>query len=155
MTFTVSGLPIEAFQPLFGRPDAELASLGVLRHWIDAPRTAPCRITLEDAAPGESVLLLNHEHQGADTPYRSAHAIYVREAASETRSLAGEIPDSFIGRTLSLRAFDAGGMMVDADLCEGAEAQALIDRLLAAPGAAYVHAHTARRGCFLARIDPA
>jgi hypothetical protein len=43
----------------------------------------PDRIELRLARPGESVLLVNHEHQAADTPYRSRHAIFVREHASK------------------------------------------------------------------------
>jgi len=155
MSFIITGLPVERFSSLFGLADEALAIRGVQRHRIQSPRSAPCRITLQDAEPGETVLLLNHEHQDAPTPYRSSHAIYVREAAREARVLVDETPDAFLGRTLSLRLFDGAGMMVDADLCEGAEAPGLIERLLAKPSASYVHAHTARRGCFLARIDRA
>lgn len=155
MSFVLSGLPVSRFAPLFGLPEADLAAQGVLRETVTEPQAAPCRITLCDAAPGETVLLLNFEHQPAATPYRSSHAIYVREAAKRTYQGADEIPDALRRRTLSLRAFDAAGMMVDADICEGAEAATLTERLLSAQGARYIHAHTARRGCFLARIDPA
>ena len=155
MSFAISGLPVEPFSPLFGRSDRDLAALGVRRVLIEEPRVAPCRITLRDAEPGETVLLLNHEHQSAPTPYRSAHAIYVREIAKAAATLVDEIPDVFVGRILSLRAFDSAGMMTDADLCEGDEAPALIERLLEDPAVDYLHAHSARRGCFFARIDRA
>jgi hypothetical protein len=81
MSFTVSSLPIEPFAPLFALDDAALAERGMLRVVADAPFAFPCRVTLEDAAPGETLILLNHEHQAADTPFRSRYAIYVREAA--------------------------------------------------------------------------
>jgi hypothetical protein len=54
-------------------------------------------------------------------------------------------------RPLSIRSFDADGTMLDADLCDGAEAAGLIDRLLRDPRAAEAHIHLARRGCFGAR----
>ncbi len=155
MSFTISGLPIDRFSPLFGRSDADLAAFGAQRFLIEHSRVAPCRITLQDAEPGETVLLLNHEHQSAPTPYRSAHAIYVRETAMKAAILVDEIPDAFFGRILSLRAFDSAGMMTDADLCEGDRADVLIERLLIDPAVSYVHAHSAKRGCFFARVDRA
>ncbi len=88
MSFAISGLPVEPFSPLFGRSDRDLADLGVRRVLVEAPRVAPCRVTLRDAEPGETVLLLNHEHQSAPTPYRSAHAIYVREIAKAAAPLS-------------------------------------------------------------------
>ena len=114
----------------------------------------PCRVTLQDAEPGEKILLLNYEHQSANTPFRSRHAIFVREGATgrvETETL----PEQLAARLLSLRAFDAAGMMTDADVVEGREAGPVIERLLAARGTAYLHAHYARRGCYAARIDRA
>jgi hypothetical protein len=153
MSFVVSGLPLEAFRPLFGLSDAALAAQGVIRRSVDAPRGFPCRITLEDAHPGETVLLLNYEHQPADTPYRARHAIYVSEAALETRRAVDEVPGALRSRTLSLRAFDEAGMMLDAEVAAGADLEPAIERLLALPGAAYLHAHNAGMGCYAARID--
>ena len=65
------------------------------------------------------------------------------------------VPPALRERLLSLRAFDARGMMVDADIAEGANAEALIERLLANPEVDYLHAHFARRGCFGARVERA
>lgn len=153
MSFVVSALPVAAFQPLFGLPDETLAQRGIVRRTVDGPGS-PCRITLEDAQPGETVLLMNYEHQPADTPFRSRHAIFVREGASERSFAPGEIPPAFAARAfLSLRAFDADGMMIDADITPTAELSEAIDRLLANPDAAYLHAHYAGAGCYAARID--
>lgn len=52
-------------------------------------------------------------------------------------------------------SFVVTGMMIDAEVIEGADAAPLIERFLANPKAAYLHAHNARRGCFAARIDRA
>lgn len=153
MSFVVSALPVAPFQPLFALSDAELAARGIIRRTVDGPG-APCRVTLRDAAPGERVLLLNYEHQPADTAFRSRHAIFVREAAADTTFAPGEIPPAFSARAfLSLRAFDEAGMMVDADIVPTADLEAAIPRLLATPGAAYLHAHYAGAGCYAARID--
>jgi hypothetical protein len=111
-------------------------------------------VTLEDAPVGETVLLLNYEHQPASTPYRSQHAIFVREGAQETRSFVNEVPAVLSVRPfISLRAFDADGMMVDAELAPGTALEPAIERLLGLPGVNYLHAHNAGRGCYAARIE--
>ncbi|WP_374470140.1 DUF1203 domain-containing protein [Phenylobacterium sp.] len=154
MSYVVSGLPLEEFRPLFGLSDADLAERGVLRCTADAPVGFPCRVSLADARPGETLLLLNYEHQAADTPYRSRHAIFVGEAATETARYVDALPPVLTVRPMiSLRAFDAAGMMVDAALAPGAELEPAVERLLARPDTAYLHAHNAGRGCYAARID--
>jgi hypothetical protein len=154
MSYVVSGLPLERFAPLFGLSDAALAERGVLRREVDAPRGFPCRVTLEDAQPGQTVLLLNYEHQPAPTPFRASHAIFVSEQARETRRLEGALPGCLTSRPhISLRAFDAEGMMVDAEVSPGGDLEAAIARLFARPEAAYLHAHYAGMGCYAARID--
>jgi hypothetical protein len=156
MSYVVSGLPLEPFRPLFGLSDEALAERGVVRCAVDANPGFPCRVTLEDAQPGETVLLLNYEHQSADTPYRSRHAIFVSEQARETRRVAGEIPGALRARkAISLRAFDAAGMMVDAEIAPGDALEPVIARLFAQAEVAYIHAHNAARGCYAARIDRA
>jgi hypothetical protein len=110
-------------------------------------------VSLEDAEPGETLLLLNHEHLPVETPYRSRHAIYVREGADRPARYAGTVPEQLRSRLLSVRAFDDSGMMTDADVVEGAALEPLIDRFFADPAVAYLHAHNAKRGCFAARID--
>ena len=149
MSFRITGLPAERFTPLFGLNDDELARHGALRY---RGAGLPDRITLRDTTEGESVLLINHEHQPADTPYRSRHAIFVREGATNRFDAINTVPDMLHSRLLSLRAFDANGMMVDADVVDGAAAEGLIERLLADPQVDSIHAHFARRGCYAALI---
>jgi hypothetical protein len=154
MSYVVSGLPLEPFQPLFGLSDEALDEHGVIRYAVDANPGFPCRITLEDARPGDTVLLLNYEHQPANSPYRSRHAIFVSEQARETRRFVDEVPSVLsIRKAISLRAYDEAGMMLDAELAAGADLEPVIERLLAVPGVAYLHAHNAGRGCYAARIE--
>jgi hypothetical protein len=108
---------------------------------------------VRDLQPGETALLLNYVHQAADTPYRASHAIFVREGATAAYDAVDEIPEVIRIRAISLRAFDAADMMVDADLVNGAEMEAAIGRMFARPEVAYLHAHYAKRGCYAARID--
>jgi len=147
-SFRISGLPVAPFAHLFGLDETELAAQGVKRFIVDAYPGFPDRIELRDLEVGERVLLLNYVHQDAATPYRASHAIFVREGASETYDRVGEVPDVLRARTLSLRSFDATGLMLDADLVDGTHVPTLIERLFANPDAQYIQAHYAKRGCY-------
>jgi len=155
MPFQISGLSRAEFEPLFARTEAELAERQIVRRIVDEFPGFPCRVSLADAEPGERVLLLNYEHLAVASPYRSGHAIYVRENAQDARPFRNEVPDVLRRRLLSLRAFDAVGMMRAADVVDGKQVEPVIERMLADPKVAYIHAHNAKPGCFAARIDRA
>ncbi len=153
MTFRIRGLSPEPFRHLFGLSDDALAAHGAVRCVADAKPGFPDRIELRDAEPGETLLLLNHVHQPADNPYRASHAIFVREGAPAAYDRVGEVPEVMRARPLSLRAFDRAHLMVDADLVDGREVEALIERFLADARVDYIQAHYARRGCYAALIE--
>lgn len=155
MSFRVTGLDPAPFGHLFGLPDEALASQGVRRLPVDSTPGFPDRVELRDLDVGETALLLNFTHQPADTPYRSCHAIFVREGAVERYDAVDEIPEALRVRPISLRAFDARGDMIDADLVDCREMAGLIERFLGDPRVAYLHAHYARRGCYAALIERA
>jgi hypothetical protein len=153
MDYVVKGLDIEAFRPLFGLDDAALRARGAVRMVADAKPGFPCRVTLEDAEPGESMLLLSWRHLDGDTPYRADGPIFVRESARDTCVLRNVIPEQQRSRLLSVRAYDDSGWMRDAEVVEGAALETLIVRFFADENVAYLHAHNARRGCYACRID--
>jgi hypothetical protein len=155
MSFRITGLSPEPFRHLYGLSEEELARHGARRTIVDQSPGYPDRVEVRDIAPGESVLLINYTHQPADTPFRSSYAVYVREGAETAYDAVNEIPEAMRRRVISLRAFDAEGMLIDADLADGAELKPLIERLLADPKAAYLQAHYAKPGCYAARIDRA
>lgn len=153
MSYRILGLDPAPFRPHYGLGDAELQRLGIRRVRVESENSMPERIELRDGSPGETLLLLNHMHQSAFGPYRSCHAIYVREGAERAAEYVNEIPAVLARRTLSLRAFDAAGDIVDAALAEGSGQAPAIRRLLAEPRAQYLHAHYAAFGCYAARIE--
>jgi hypothetical protein len=155
VAFRITGLKPDAFIPLYGLSDAELAARGVRRQKVDTDPGFPDRVELRDIEVGGHALLLNYMHQPADTPFRATHAIFVREGATQTYDRVDDVPDVMRRRLLSVRAFDANDMMIAADVTEGAALDALIARLFGDSNAAYLHAHYARQGCFAARIDRA
>ena len=157
MNYQITGLNRANFVGLFGLSDAELAARSILRLTAEKSATArfPCRISLRDADAGESVLLLNFEHLPVASPYQSRHAIYIRENANDAKLAINEIPEIMLNRPLSIRAFDHAGMLVDADLAMGDNLAPTLERLIAGRGAAYLHVHNAKHGCFVARVDRA
>jgi hypothetical protein len=153
MTFRLTGIEQSQYAPLFGLETEALAALGVERHLVSTLHASPCRITLDDAAPGETVLLLNHPHQTANSPYAQSGPIFLREAAEVRFDRIDEIAPALARRVISLRGFDDAGAMVEGELTDGADLAALIERFWANPRVAYAHAHYARRGCFAALVS--
>lgn len=153
MNYRITGLSPEPFRHLFGLSDEELGAHGAIRYSASENSGFPDRVEMREAEPGETLLLINHECQPAATPYRATHAIFVREGAAEQYDRINEVPAVMRTRLLSLRAFSAEGMMLDADVVEGTEIEILIDRLFSNPNVVYIHAHNAKRGCYSGRID--
>lgn len=153
--FRITGLSAAPFQYLFDLSDDELATHHAKRYVADAKPGFPDRIELREAEVGESVILVNHAHLPDAGPYRSSHAVFVLERPAKPFDAIDEIPEVLRSRTLSLRAFDRDHMIVEADLVEGRDVAALIERFFAREDVAYLHAHFARRGCFACRIDRA
>ena len=155
MTYKISGLEPSQFAHLIGLDDEKLAAHGVARMTADAKPGFPCRITLDDADPGETLLLVNHCSHDGDNPYRATHAIFVSESATEAAVYEDKIPPALDRRILSLRAFDRAGMMVDAALAQPGEADETVRRLLTNEAVDHIDAHNAIRGCFAARVERA
>jgi hypothetical protein len=155
MSYRIEGLARERFAPLFALSDAALGERGAVRVTADSERGYPCRVSLDHAAPGERVLLLNHVSHDVPTPYRTAFAIFVREAAQEPAVYERRLPPVLDGRILSLRGYDSAGLLRQALLAQPGEAEAAIEALLGDDGVDSIHAHTAAYGCFLARIGRA
>ena len=153
MSFRITGLDPAPFFRLYGLDDDALGAEGARRCVADTTPGYPDRIEMREAEPGERLLLVNFTHQRANTPYRSSHAIYVLEGAQTRYDRVDEVPEVMRTRALSVRAFDASGMMLDAELIDGSEAARTFERLLAEPGVACLHVHNAARGCFSGRVE--
>lgn len=155
MDFQIQGLQAATYDHLFGRADADLAALGVQRHTVTTCPGAPCRISLDDAAVGETVLLLSHRHLDSATPYAQSGPIFIREKPGVAWSSVNSVPPALVVRTLSVRAFSDDAVMIDADLTDGAALPRLIARFFSEPTTAFLHVHFAKRGCFAAAVSRA
>lgn len=156
MTYRIAGLPRTMFSEYLGRTDRELAQMRARRVIADADRGFPCRVSLEDARAGDSLILLHFVSHETENPYRTAFAIYVREDASEPEPFVDTIPPVMRGRDLSLRGFGADGLLVVARLVPASEGEAVdtaIQTMFADPAIASIHVHNAAYGCFAARVE--
>src|SRR5215475_130396 len=143
MNFQITGVKRAQFAHLIRLSDAELAGHNARRVVADRHPGFPCRVSLVDAQPGESLILLNYEHLPFPSPYRATHAIYVREQADDARVAVNEIPPLLRTRLLSLRAFSEDGMLLEADVAEGTQLAPAIQRMLSPSAVAFVHLHNA------------
>ena len=155
MPFQIHALPLDAFAPLFTLSDDVLRARNARRVVAEGRPVYPCRVSLQDAAEGERLLLLPHDHHVVDTPYRASGPIYVRESAVPALPGVDEVPALLRSRLLSLRAYDARGMMVWADVLPGTELESGIAQLFARERSAYLHVHYAKPGCYACRVDRA
>lgn len=152
MTYFITGLDPSPYAHLIGLSDADLAAAAAARMVADSSPGFPCRVLLDDVAPGEAVLLVNHiSHDGG--PFHASHAIFVSEGARGPAHYVDQVPPALDRRVLSVRAFDREGMMSDAVLVQPGEADAAFRRMLADPTVDHLDAHNATWGCFVARVE--
>ncbi|MGZ8348998.1 MAG: DUF1203 domain-containing protein [Allosphingosinicella sp.] len=153
MAYQIEGLAPEPFRDLFALSDAALAERNARRVQADSSFGFPCRVSLEDAEPGEELVLVNHVSHDVQGPFRTSYAIYVRKHAVAPPAYIDDVPLCLDRRTLGLRGFDADGLLRGGLLALPGEADARIRELFERAEIATIHAHNATVGCFLARIE--
>jgi hypothetical protein len=153
ISFRITGLDPEKFKDLFGKTDEELAATGARRVVADETLGFPDRIEMRDLNVGETAILVNYMHLDAASPYRSSHAVYVREGATRAYDAVDEVPDVLRRRLLSVRAFDEDAMMTNADVVDGTHLKGWIARNFEDPRVAFIDVHNAKAGCFAARVQ--
>ena len=151
--FVISGLPEDAFAGLFDLPGEELAARGARRCVADSRPGFPCRVSLEDAHIGEQVLLLPYSHHRVAGPYQGVGPIYVRAGAQQARLDVNQVPEVVRLRLMSVRAYDAEGIMVASEVIEGREVERQIETFFSNEKVSYLHLHNARPGCYSCRVD--
>jgi len=151
--FQISALPRHTFEELFTLDDDALAARGAKRYVADRTPGFPCRVSLEDAQPGERVLLVPFCHQPERSPYRASGPVFVRESAVTATPEPNAVPALLRSRTLSVRAYDTGHLMIDADVLDGRDLESVLTRMFSREAVAYAHIHFAKPGCFACRVD--
>lgn len=152
MSYRIRGLDPAIFADQLALDDAALARRRARREVAGEGRF-PCRVSLEDAAPGEVLLLTHYANHAVESPYRNAFAIYVRASAAEAADYVDCLPPVLRGRPIALRGYTAEGDLHRAALALADDVDTQVRTLLEDPAVAYIDAHNAMHGCFAARIE--
>jgi len=147
--FRIAPLPTEVAEE--ARRVAELGTEDHAVIKVDSATGYPCRHCLRWAQPGESVILFPYTSIPPGHPYSETGPIFVHAKQCERYSATGEYPPDFRdGRVF--RAYDANYNMIDAEVANGNDLEAVIEKLLQNPKTEFVDARSVTRGCFTFRI---
>tara|TARA_R100001244_G_scaffold39766_3_gene35765 strand:- start:43228 stop:43686 length:459 start_codon:yes stop_codon:yes gene_type:complete len=146
MTYRITGISPDQLGDIADAP-------GTVRVRATGKPGFPCRVTLEDAEPGEELLLFHHISHDVDSPYRSGYAIFARTSAKAAARYTDAVPPIFADRSLGMRAFGSDAMLKSACLAMPGEADKIIRQLFELEEVAYIDVHNAAHGCFAARVE--
>jgi hypothetical protein len=150
--FRITPLPTEVAEAARrsaanGAPDHAIAV-------ADSPRGFPCRHCLRFARPGERVILFPYAAIPSGRPYSESGPVFVHAEPCERYAATHEFPADFRnGRVM--RAYNSTFDMIDAEVVNGNETEAIIEKLLQNPETAFVDARSVTRGCYTFRIQRA
>jgi hypothetical protein len=146
--FQIKPLPAETFAHLFDLGKEQLLKIGAIEMTADKQPGYPCRVSLEDVAPGEQVILLPYQHHNTGSPYQSSGPIFVRKNAVTAKQAVNEIPLMLQHRLLSLRAYDKDGFMQASMVTQGAALKEILQQTFENAQIEYIHIHNAKAGCY-------
>jgi hypothetical protein len=151
-TFRIVPLPTEVAESA-----RRAAETGAADHAVviaDSPTAYPCRHCLRWAQPGDRVILFPYASIPAGHPYSETGPISVHVERCHRYGATNEYPADFrSGR--AFRAYDANYKMIDAEVPNGSEPEAIVEKLLRNPETAFVDARSVTRGCYTFRIQRA
>src|SRR5438093_3167217 len=151
--FRILPVPQSVADQIRAKRSDDHGNVGIQPTRTDEPRALPCRVCLEEASVGEELLLFSYSPFERPVPYRNVGPIFVHASGCKPYDRPAIVPDLMRRRLLALRGYDAEHRMIECDIVEGAVLESLIERFFANPAVAYIHAHNARAGCFLCRIE--
>jgi Protein of unknown function (DUF1203) len=128
-----------------GAPDHALVT-------VDSPGSAPCRHCLRWAQPSERVILFPYAVIPSGHPYSETGPIFVHANGCQRYSATNEYPADFRnGRVF--RAYDSNYNIIDAQIVNGSEPEAVIESLFQNPDTAFVDVRSVTHGCFTFRVE--
>jgi hypothetical protein len=98
------------------------------------------------------VILFPYASIPAGHPYSETGPIFVHEQPCERYSMTDELPPD-LRRGRVMRAYNSNYDMIDAEVVNGSEPEAVIEKLLEKPETAFVDTRSVTRGCYTFRIQ--
>ena len=120
----------------------------------DSPTGYPCRHCLRWAKVGEHVILFPYASIAPGRPYSESGPIFVHAEPCERYRATQEYPGD-LRRGRAFRAYNTSYDMIDAEVADGDEPEAIVEKLLQNPETAFVDARSVTRGCYTFRIQRA
>ena len=150
--FRIIPLPTEIAEAARRAVEAGTADHAFLT--VESPGSSPCRHCLRWAQPGERVILFPYSAIPSGHPYSETGPIFVHANECQRYSATNEYPADFrSGRVF--RAYDSKFNIIDAQIANGREPEAVIQELFQNPDAAFVDVRSVTHGCFTFRIQRA
>jgi hypothetical protein len=151
-TFRIAPLPTDIAEKARRAAESGAGDHAVIM--VDSATGYPCRHCLRWAKLGERVILFPYASIPPGHPYSETGPIFVHVEKCERYSAIREYPADFRNSRV-FRAYDANYNMIDAEVANGSEPEAVIERLLQSPKTEFVDARSVTRGCFTFRIQRA
>ena len=120
----------------------------------DSPTGYPCRHCLRFAKAGERMILFPYAAIPAGHAYSESGPIFVHADACERYSATREYPHE-LRNGRAFRAYNARYDMIDAEVANGSEPEAIVEKLLQNPETVFVDARNVTRGCYTFRVQRA
>lgn len=118
----------------------------------DSPDSYPCRHCLRFANRGERVILFPYASIPTGHPYSETGPIFVHEQPCERYTAIHQFPPD-LRRGRVMRAYNSDYDIIDAEVVNGGDAEAVVERFLKKPETAFVDARSVTRGCYTFRIQ--
>ena len=151
-TFRIVPLPSEVAERARRASEAGAADHAVVI--ADSPTGYPCRHCLRFAKPGERLILFPYASIPAGHPYSETGPIFVHAEPCERYRAKEQYPDD-LRRGRGFRVYNLRYDMIDAEVANGNEPEAIVEKLLQNPETAFVDARSVTRGCYTFRIQRA
>lgn len=151
----ITALDHNLFTKYFDMSKAELESIGAYLFVADKNPCYPCRVSLQDAEVGETVLAIPYEHHPVRSPYRSTGPIFIRKGVKTAKLGVNEIPKMLRHRLLSIRGYNSASLMVEGDAAAGEELESVLEKQFENTDVKYIHIHNAGPGCFNCEVKKA
>jgi hypothetical protein len=118
----------------------------------DSPNGFPCRHCLRWAQPGERMILFPFAAIAPGRPYSESGPIFVHAGPCERYAATHEFPAAFRnGRVI--RAYNSQHAIIAAEVANGEEPEAVIERFLQQPETAFIHVRSVSHGCYTMEVE--
>lgn len=117
----------------------------------------PCRDVLRRANPGEELILASFTPFAQSGPYKEFGPVFLLANGSDEAIERAAVPTAsgYLRERFVLRAYSSDESILDAAMLTPEDFDATLEKFLASPDVAFVHARFPVYGCFACRIDRA